>query len=326
MEISGCRLFFKMLFVASLACCSAANAQTPWPSKPIRVVVPFPAGGFVDAIARQIQPQLQTSLGQTVIIDNRGGAGGTLGSGEVARSQPDGHTLLLVFDSYAIYPLAYPKLNFDISRDLTPVTQIASNPLILLTHPKVPAKDLESLIKLLKSQPGRVNYASVGVGSSNHLTAELFQSATDTTITHVAYRGGGPAQQDLIGGHIEMMFLSAALALPHVRAGVLNAIAQTGAKRSPALAHVPTVAESGYPGFEVNSWVGMLAPAGTPREIIDRLNSEVRKILADPQFVARLEDQGLVGIGSSPEEFAKVMTSEREKWARLAKERGLVLE
>ncbi|WP_211912203.1 tripartite tricarboxylate transporter substrate binding protein [Tardiphaga alba] len=287
--------FVGALVTAWVACVSAAYAQTPWPSKPIRLVVPFPAGGFVDAVARQIQPQLQTALGQTVVIDNRGGAGGTLGASEVARSQPDGHTILLVFDSYALYPLTYLKLNFDVARDLVPVTQIASNPLILLTHAKVQAKDLETFVKLLKSEPGRVNYASVGVGSSNHLTAELFQSATATTMTHVPYRGGGPAQQDLVGGHIETMFLSASLALPHVKAGALNAIAQTGAKRSVALPDVPTVAERGYPGFEVNSWVGMLAPAGTPRDVIDRLHSEVRKILGDPKFAARLEEQGLVG-------------------------------
>jgi len=325
MRHSVCR-FISALVVASMACASAAYAQAAWPSKSIRLVVPFPAGGFVDSVARQIQPQLQTALGQTVVIDNRGGAGGTLGAGEVARSQPDGHTILLVFDSYALYPLVYPKLNFDITRDLVPVTQIASNPLILLTNAKVPANDLESFVKLLKSEPGRVNFASVGVGSSNHLTAELFQSATETTMTHVPYRGGGPAQQDLIGGHIETMFLSASLALPHVRGGALNAIAQTGAKRSAALPDVPTVAERGYPGFEVNSWVGMLVPAGTPRDIIDRLHAEIRKILADPKFAARLEEQGLVGIGSSPEEFLSVLTSEREKWARLVKERKLVLE
>lgn len=314
------------VIAATFSLCAVVHAQTPWPNKPIRMVVPFPAGGFVDAVARQIQPQLQSALGQSVVIDNRGGAGGTVGAGEVARSQPDGYTILLVFDSYAVYPLAYPKLNLDTARDLVPVTQIASNPLILLAHPKVPANDLKSFVAFLKAEPGRVNYASVGVGSSNHLTAELFQSATGTTMTHVPYRGGGPARQDLIGGHIEAMFLSAALALPHVRAGVLSALAQTGAKRSVALPDVPTVAESEYPGFEVNSWVGMLVPSGTPREIIDRLHTEIRKILADPQFASRLADQGLVGIGSSPEEFATLLVGEREKWTRLAKERSLVLE
>ncbi|WP_211911580.1 tripartite tricarboxylate transporter substrate-binding protein [Tardiphaga alba] len=187
----GARFAIKVA-IAALFLGGSANADTSWPTKPIRIVVPFPAGGFVDAVARQIQPPLQAALGQTVIIDNRGGAGGTLGTGEVARAQPDGHTLLLVFDSYAVYPLAYPKLAFDISRDLTPITQIASNPLILLTHPKVKAKNLEDLVKLLKAEPARVNYASVGVGSSNHLTAELFQSATGTTVTHVPYRGEGP--------------------------------------------------------------------------------------------------------------------------------------
>ncbi|MDP9898681.1 Bug family tripartite tricarboxylate transporter substrate binding protein [Variovorax ginsengisoli] len=304
-----------------------AQSQTPaWPSKPVRLVVAFPPGGIVDNVARQIQPRLQAALGQTVIIDNRGGAGGTVGSMEVARAAPDGYTLLMVFDSYATYPLVYPKLSFDVAKDLIPVTQIASNPLVLVVNPKVPAQDLKSFVSLLKSQPGRYNYASVGPGSSNHLTAEYFKAETGTFVTHIPYRGGGPAQQDLLGGQVEMMFLSAVLAQPHVKAGKLRALAQTGAKRVSAYADTPTVAESGYPGFEVNSWVGMLAPAGTPRPIVDRLQAEIHKIVADPAFAARLQEQGLTGIANTPEEFGAALKQEQAKWTRLVRERQLSLE
>jgi tripartite-type tricarboxylate transporter receptor subunit TctC len=302
------------------------HAQPAWPSKPVRVVVAFPPGGIVDTVARQLQPRLQAALGQPVLIDNRGGAGGTVGSAEVARAAPDGHTLLMVFDSYATYPLVYPKLTFDIAKDLQPVTQIASNPLVLVVNPKVPAADFKSFVNLLKSQPGQYNYASVGPGSSNHLTAELFKAQTGTFVTHIPYRGGGPAQQDLLGGQVEMMFLSAVLAQPHVKAGKLRALAQTGARRVPAYAETPTVAEGGYRGFEVNSWVGLLAPAGTPRAVIDRLQSEVRKIVTDPAFDQRLREQGLTGIASTPEQFAAALKTEQDKWTRLVRERNLSLE
>ncbi|QEL22069.1 tripartite tricarboxylate transporter substrate binding protein [Bosea sp. F3-2] len=302
-----------------------AQAQS-WPSKPIRLIVAFPAGGLVDTVARQLQPALQQALGQPVVIDNRGGAGGTIGSAEVARSEPDGHTLLMIFDSYATYPLVYPKLSFDSLKDLKPVTQIASNPLVLVVNPRVPANDLKSFVELLKAQPERFNYASVGVGSSNHLTAELFQEVTGSTITHVPYRGGGPAQQDLVGGQVQMMFLSASLAHPHVKAGALRALAQTGVERVSAYADTPTVAESGYPDFTVNSWVGLLAPAGTPQPIVERLHAEIRRIVMEPALSARLQEQGLTGVASTPDQFAKTLRAEQDKWVRLVNQRKLKLE
>jgi len=322
---------FSILSRALVACTllwgMAAQAQAPaWPTKPVRLVVGFPPGGIVDTVARQLQPRLQAALGQTVIVDNRSGAGGTLAGAEVARAAPDGHTLLMVFDSYATYPLVYPKLSFDIAKDLQPVTQVASNPLVLVVNPKVEAKDFVRFVGLLKAQPGRLNYASVGPGSSNHLTAEYFKAVSGTFVTHIPYRGGGPAQQDLLGGQVEMMFLSAVLAQPHVNAGRLHALAQTGAQRVAAYADVPTVAESGYPGFEVNSWVGLLAPAGTPRAVVDRLQAEVRKIVTEPAFQQRLREQGLTGIANTPEQFATVLRTEQDKWARLVRERRLSLE
>ena len=325
---------FPILSRALAACMllllgAAAQAQaqaSAWPAKPVRLVVGFPPGGIVDTVARQLQPRLQAALGQTVIVDNRSGAGGTLAAAEVARAAPDGHTLLMVFDSYATYPLVYPKLSFDIAKDLQPVTQVASNPLVLVVNPKVQAKDFQCFVGLLKAQPGGLNYASVGPGSSNHLTAEYFKAVSGTFVTHIPYRGGGPAQQDLLGGQVEMMFLSAVLAQPHVNAGRLRALAQTGAQRAPAYAEVPTVAESGYPGFEVNSWVGLLAPAGTPRAVVDRLQAEVRKAVTEPAFQQRLREQGLTGIANTPEQFAAVLRTEQDKWARLVRERRLSLE
>ena len=303
-----------------------AQPAANWPTKPVKLLVAFPPGGIVDNVARQIQAPLQAALGQTVIVENRGGAGGTVAAAEVARAAPDGHTLLMVFDSFATYPLVYPKLSFDTTKDLKPVTQIASNPLVLVVNPKVPATDVKSFVKLLQAQPGKLNYASVGPGSSNHLTAELFKATTKTFVTHIPYRGGGPAQQDLLGGQVEMMFLSAVLAQPHVQGGKLRAIAQTGSERVSAFSAVPTVAESGYPGFSVNSWVGMLAPAGTPRPIIDKLQQSVARVVQAPAFAAKLQEQGLTGMATTPEQFGKALQAENQQWTKLVKERQLSME
>ncbi len=304
----------------------AADAAAAWPSKTIRIVVPFPPGGSVDNTARQLAPKLQAALGQTVIIDNRGGAGGSVGAAEVARAAPDGYTLLMVFDSYATYPLVYPKLGFDVEKDLVPITRIVSNPMVVVVHPSVPAHTIGEFVTLLKAQPDRYNFASVGPGSSNHLTGELFKAVSGTSITHVPYRGGGPAQQDLLGGQVEVMFLSASLALPHVKGGKLRPLAQTAAARSPEFPDTPTLAESGYPGFDVDSWNGLMAPAGTPRAVIDRLQSEIQKIVSEPAFAAKLAEQGLTPVAGTPEEFAARIRADRQKWTRLVHEQGLSLE
>lgn len=297
-----------------------------WPTKPVHLIVSFPPGGIVDAVARQLQPKLQSALGQPVIVENRAGAGGTVGAYEVARATPDGYKLLMTFDSYATYTLTYPKLAFNPVKDLVPVTQIARNPLILVVHPQIKASNLQELVALSKAQPHVLNFASVGAGSSNHLTAELFKSVSGMQATHVPYKGGGPAMQDLLGGQVQMMFLSAVLAQPYVQSGKFRAIAQTGAQRVPAFANVPTVAESGYPGFDVTSWVGLLAPASTPQVVIDRLNKEVQTIVKEPAFVARLQKQGLSGIGNTPEQFAQALQTESQQWSKLVRERQLSME
>ncbi|MEG2279329.1 MAG: tripartite tricarboxylate transporter substrate binding protein [Comamonas sp.] len=310
-----------------LAACSATAvmAQT-WPAKPVHLVVAFPPGGIVDTVARQLQPRLQSALGQPVIVENRAGAGGTLGAAEVARATPDGYKLLMTFDSYATYSLTYPKLPFQPTKDLAPVTQIARNPLILVVSPQVKAGSVKELVALSKAEPHALNYASVGAGSSNHLTAELFKAVSDAEAMHVPYKGGAPAMQDLLGGQVQMMFLSAVLAQPHVQSGKLRALAQTGAQRVPAFAGVATVEESGYLGFEVNSWVGMLAPAATPKQVIERLHQEIKRIVQEPAFAARLQEQGLSGIANTPEQFASALQAENRQWTQLVRERQLSME
>lgn len=312
--------------MAWVLCTAGAAAAQSWPSKPVHLVVAFPPGGIVDTVARQLQPPLQKALGQTVIVENRSGAGGTVGAAEVARAAPDGHKLLLVFDSFATYSLTYPKLSFNPGKDLAPVTQIASNPLILVLNPQVKAQSLAELVALSKAQPQALNYASVGAGSSNHLTAELFKSVSGAQASHVPYRGGGPAMQDLLGGQVQMMFLSAVLAQPYVQSGKLRALAQTGAQRVEAFASVPTVAESGYPGFDVNSWVGLLAPAGVAPAVVERLNREIQTIVQEPAFAARLQEQGLSGIGNTPQQFAAALQNENRQWSQLVRERQLSME
>ncbi|QIL83872.1 tripartite tricarboxylate transporter substrate binding protein [Diaphorobacter sp. HDW4A] len=304
---------------------TAAMAQS-WPDKPVHLIVAFPPGGIVDTVARQLQPKLQSALGQPVIVENRAGAGGTVGAAEVARATPDGYKLLMVFDSYATYSLTYPKLTFNPTKDLTPVTQIARNPLILVVNPQVKANNVKDLVALSKADPKALNYASVGAGSSNHLTAELFKSVSGMQAMHVPYKGGGPAMQDLLGGQVQMMFLSAVLAQPHVQGGKLRAVAQTGVQRVSAFASVPTVAESGYPGFDVNSWVGLLAPAATPKLVVERLHKEIRAIVQDPAFSVRLQEQGLSGIGNTPEQFAKALEAENKQWTQLVRERQLSMD
>lgn len=319
-------VFFRLAAMVLAACSATAVMAQTWPAKPVHLVVAFPPGGIVDTVARQLQPRLQSALGQPVIVENRAGAGGTLGAAEVARATPDGYKLLMTFDSYATYSLTYPKLPFQPSKDLAPVTQIARNPLILVVSPQVKAGSVKELVALSKAEPHALNYASVGAGSSNHLTAELFKAVSDAEAMHVPYKGGAPAMQDLLGGQVQMMFLSAVLAQPHVQSGKLRALAQTGAQRVPAFAGVATVEESGYLGFEVNSWVGMLAPAATPKQVIERLHQEIKRIVQEPAFAARLQEQGLSGIANTPEQFASALQAENRQWTQLVRERQLSME
>lgn len=309
---------------AALAVALFAAAAQPqeYPAKPIRVVVPFPPGGGTDLMARTVVQRLGESLGATVIIDNRGGAGGTIGTDFVARSSPDGYTLVVVSGAHAINPSLYPKLQYDSVRDFAPVTMLTSGPGLLVLHPSVPARTVKEFIALAKSRPGQLHFASAGIGTPPHLAGELFKTMTGVDIVHVPYKGNGPAYTDLIGGHVSVMFPTIPTAIPHVRAGKLRALAVTTRQRTAIAPELPTLSESGVPGYEVSSWYGLLAPAGTPAAVISTLQREVVKVLRSPDISEKLMAQGLDIVGNTPEEFAGVIKSEIAKWAGIVKASG----
>jgi tripartite-type tricarboxylate transporter receptor subunit TctC len=317
--------FLKLVVLALCAFNTGALADT-WPSKPITIVVPFPAGGTTDLITRPVAQMLSDALKQPVIVDNRGGAGGTLGAGNVARAAPDGYTLLVGAVHHTIATTLYKKLPYDFEKDLVPITVMAWVPNILIVHPSVPAKNVQELIALAKAKPGSVTYGSAGSGTSHHMAAELFKSMAKVDLQHIPYKGGGPMMNDLIGGQVNLAFETAASATPQIKAGKVKPLAITTAKRSPALPEVPTIAESGLPGYEVLTWYGLLAPAGTPKEIMSRLHAEVSKILQTPDIKERLAGISSEPGGNTPEEFAKVIRQETVKWAKVVKDSGATVD
>jgi tripartite-type tricarboxylate transporter receptor subunit TctC len=311
---------------AFILCCAfagfAANAQQ-YPSRPVRFVVPFAPGGSVDTLARTIGPRLADALGQQIVVDNRPGGNGDIGMLIVAKSPPDGYTILLGYiANLAIAPSLYPKMPYDPAQDYAPVTQVATSPNVLTAHPSVPAKGLKELIELAKAKPGAVNFASTGVASVGHLTGELLNSLAGMKMTHVPYKGGGQAIIDLVGGHVQVMFSGFSAAMPHIKSGKVRALAVTGAKRSPALPDVPTIAEQGFPGVEATAWYGVLAPAGTPKPVVARLHGELVKILKSADVAQRLDALGFEMVGSTPEQFASYMKAETRKWAKVVKASG----
>lgn len=300
-------------------------AQTPaYPSRLVTLVVPFAAGGTVDKVARQIQEPLRARLGQQLIIENKGGAGGTIGMAAVAKSAPDGYTVALVFDSYATEQHIYPKLPYVTTRDFTGVSYVARSPMVLVVPAASPFKTLHDYVAAAK-QKGAVSYASVGAGSSNHLAAELFHETAGTSGLHIPFKGGGPAMTDLMGGHVDSMIASLPLVLPQVKGGKLRALAVTSTQRSPALPNVPALAES-YKGFEVYSWVGMVAPARTPEPVLNRLTADMSAALHDPAVAKRLADDGFEVVAGSREQMNRLVKSESERWGQLIKSRNIVAE
>jgi tripartite-type tricarboxylate transporter receptor subunit TctC len=301
----------------------AATAQPQdYPAKPIRVVVPFPPGGGTDLMARTVVQKLGESLGATIVIDNRGGAGGTIGTELVAKSPPDGYVLLVVSASHAINPGLYRKLPYDSVRDFAPVTMLTSGPGLLVVHPSVPVRTVKEFIALARSRPGQLNYASAGIGTPPHLAGELFKTLAGVDIVHVPYKGNGPAYTDLIGGHVSVMFPTIPTAIPHVRAGKLRALAVTTRSRTAITPELPTISESGVPGYDVSSWYGLLAPAGTPAAAVARLQREIAKVLRLPDVSEKLMAQGLDLVGNTPEEFAAILKSEIAKWAKVVTASG----
>jgi tripartite-type tricarboxylate transporter receptor subunit TctC len=316
----------RLINVAAAAClalaASLAHAQA-YPAKPIRIVVPFPPGGATDILARAAGQKLTETLGQPVIIDNRPGAGGNIGSELVAKSPNDGYTLLMgTVGTHAINASLYAKMPYDHVKDFVPVVLVAGVPNVLVVHPSVPANSVQELIAYGRANPGKLNFASSGSGTSIHLAGELFKVMTGVQMAHVPYKGSAPAVSDLLGGQVQLMFDNLPSALPHIKGGKLKALAVTSMARAPALPDGPTVNESGVPGFEASSWFGLLAPAGTPRDVVTRINGEVAKWLASPDGKEKLAAVGANAAGGSPEDFAKHIAAETAKWAKVVKESG----
>jgi tripartite-type tricarboxylate transporter receptor subunit TctC len=308
-----------LLLAVACATGSAVHAQA-YPSKPIRLIVPFPPGGGNDVIARVVAQKLGERFGQQVVVDNRPGANGIVGLQALMQSAPDGYTLAVgAAGPLAVNPSLYDKLPYDPVRDFTAITNMVNFPLLLVTHPSVPAKTTRELVALAKAEPGRLYYSSPGSGNSGHLAGELFNSMAGVKIVHVPYKGQGPALADLLAGQVQMLYSSIPSVLPYVRSGRLNAIAVGSAARVPSLPEIVTIAESGVPGYEAYSWVGMIAPANTSREIVNRLNREIVEILKQKDVADKLNQQGALPVGDTPEQFAAYIKAEIEKWGAVVR-------
>jgi tripartite-type tricarboxylate transporter receptor subunit TctC len=310
--------------IAAIAIAAPAGAQTlAYPTKPVRLVVPFPPGGATDIIARAVAQKLSETWGQSVVVDNRPGAGGNIGTELVAKAAPDGYTLEMgTVGTHAINASLYAKIPFDNVKDFAPIILVAGVPNVLEVTPSLPVNSVQELIAYAKANPGKLNFASSGNGTSIHLSGELFKVMTGVQMTHVPYKGSAPALQDLMGGQVQLMFDNLPPSLPQIKGGKLRALAVTSATRAPALPDVPTVAESGLPGFEASSWFGLVAPAGTPPAIIAKINAEVAAWLASPEGKEKLSSIGANAAGGSPEDFARHINAETAKWAKVVKESG----
>ena len=302
-------VLFVLLFAAA-----AATAQE-WPSKPIRWVVPFPPGGSVDLISRLMQNRVSEGLGQPIVIESRAGAGGAVGTAEVARSAPDGYTFLFTLSSHTINPLLY-KLNYDVERDFAPVSLIVSLPQLIAVNPSTPFKSINDVVAAAKAQPGKLSFASAGNGTPSHIAGELLKLKTGIDLLHVPYKGGGPAVTDTLGGQVPMLVLTAAIVMQHVRAGKLRPLAVTTLKRSPGAPEIPTVAEAlKLPDFEVDSWIAMFAPTKTPPPVVARMQKEIARVVQIPEVRQKLIEQTADPVASSPEELERVVKTELKKWA-----------
>jgi tripartite-type tricarboxylate transporter receptor subunit TctC len=315
------RLVSASIVIATIAMVAPVCAQG-YPTKPIELVVPFVAGGTTDNIARLMAQRFTESWSQTVIVNNRPGAGSAIGTSAVAKAAPDGHTLLVTTFAFAANP-ALAKVPFDPIKDFAPVTELASLPMMLLVHPSVPAKNLKEFIALAKASPTGLDYASSGPGTSTHLAAEMFNTMAGVRLVHVPYKGNAEVYNALLGGHIKVHFSLVPSGIAHVRAGTLRVLAVTTEQRLPYLPDVPTVAESGFPAYEISSWQGVFAPAGTRPDVVTKINSELIELLKTPAMRERMAREGADPVGSSPQQFGARVASEVEKWAKVAKAAGL---
>jgi tripartite-type tricarboxylate transporter receptor subunit TctC len=308
-------LFAACAFAASASACAGA-----WPNKPVIFIVPYPPGGGTDLIARIVQEPLARQLGQPVVIENRGGAGGSLGTAIAARATPDGHTMLFTLSSHSINPVIYPKLPFDTERDFRPVSMVASLPQLFAVHPATPYKTFDELVSYMRANPGKLDYASVGIGSPSHIAGELLKMRLPASMVHIPYRGGGPAVAAAMAGDVPLLIVSIPAAMSQVRAGRLRPLAVSTRQRTSILPDVPTVAEAtGLPGYEVDSWYAVFAPAMTPDEAVARMSKEIAAVVARPEVKAKLLEQGAEGRSSSPEALGKIVTHEISEWRAVVK-------
>ena len=310
------------LAYAGLLLSGPAEAQ-PYPAGPMRMVVPFPPGGGTDILGRAIAQKLNEAWNVPVVVDNRGGANGTIGAAAVAKSPSDGHTLLIVPSGFAVNPAIYPNLPFDSLKDLAPVSQLASSPLVISLHPSFPPKSVKELIAFLKANPDKVNYGSSGNGSPPHLATELFKYMTGTKMAHIPYKGAGPAAIDVLAGQIPIYFMNALQAVPHIKGGRLRALAVTSEKRFPTLPEIPTIAESGVPGYAMSNWYGLLVQGGTPRASITKLHAEIVRILGLAEIRERLVNEGATVVASTPDEFVAFLKKEMATNAKIVQVSGM---
>ena len=318
-------MILKKLLVALLAVASFTAVAQTYPAKPVRIIVPFAPGGGTDFIARFMAQRLSASMGQQFVVENRAGAGSTIGTEAGLKSPPDGYTLVLIASSYTVNPSVY-KLSFDPVADITPIIQLSQGPLLVVVKPSLPVKSTKDLIALAKAKPGSVNFASSGQGSVIHMATELFQSMAGIKMNHIPYKGTGPALTDTIGGQTDVFFSSTATAMPQVQAGKLRALAVTTAKRIPALPEVPTIAEAGVPGYDVVLWHGLIGPKGMPKDVVDRINAEAMKALKLKETAAQLQNDGVAPAGGSPAQFGQTIGKEIGMWRKVVTDAGVKVE
>jgi tripartite-type tricarboxylate transporter receptor subunit TctC len=302
-----------------LAVSNAGAQAQAYPTHPIKLIVPFAAGGLNDVVARLVAPYLEKSLGQPVIVDNRPAASGIVGTDATAKASPDGHTLLMVASSLTVVPATRPNLPYDPQRDLAPIIMVGKNSLLFLLNPKVPAKSLGEFVALAKANPGKFNYASPGAATQTHLVVELFSQRAGIKLQHVPYRGGNPAMLAMVAGDTQFTAISTLLSLPQIQAGTLRPVATGNPERESQFPDLPTVAEQGYPDFEAIQWIGLLTTAGTPREIVERINTEINRALRDPDLIAKFAQQGIVPAGGSPTDFARTIATDIRNWTETAR-------
>jgi tripartite-type tricarboxylate transporter receptor subunit TctC len=314
----------KKILLAALALATvalAAHAQQ-YPDRPIKIIVPFGPGGFTDVAARILQKELAPAIGQAIIVENKPGAGSTIGTAEVAKAKPDGYTLVIVSTAHVISPHLYKQMPYDALKDFAPVMKIAEGPYVLVVHPSLPVKSVGELIALAKAQPGKIDYASSGNGSAQHLVGALFVNMSGAELTHVPYKGSNQAMNDLLGGQVKVSFAGVPNVLPNVTNGKLKALGVSTARRYAEMPDVPTIAEAGVPGYDATIWLGVLAPPGTPREIVQKINAEITKVLSTPESRRLMASAGVEVATSTPEEFSRLMQSEMERWGKVVRDTG----